>query len=261
MALHNPTLVIGGGQSPDETFDRWSPRSDYWVIGCKPRDWYSHQVNTHVNESFGMQQAQSTSHLHSLDDPELRRPDTFATRVVIALDRVIYRFTGRWLFGFNLVVGVYALTVILAPILAALGQSTAAKPLYGFFGLFCHQDPERSFHLFGQKFACCERCAAIYGSIALCGLLFAFVRGRLRTPRYAELVALVSPVVLDGMAVGSGMYSGNMMLRVITGSLVGLALIWFLYPRFETGFASMRARLKTLFDRLAAQGRAKPLAG
>jgi hypothetical protein len=48
-------------------------------------------------------------------------------------------------------------------------------------------------------------------------------------------------------------------MRVITGALFGLATIWFLYPGFERGFADMRQRLEALFDRLVAQGRAKPL--
>ena len=192
-------------------------------------------------------------------DVPVRRPDSASTRMIIAVDRLIYRFAGRWLFGFNLVVGAYAFAVILAPILRALKYADAAKPIYGFFGLFCHQDPDRSFHLFGQQFACCERCAAIYGSIALFGLLFAFGRGQVRRPGYLAMVLLVSPVVLDGMAVGSGMYGGNAVIRVISGSLFGLAMIWFLYPRFEAGFDTIRTRIETLFDRLVAQGRAKPL--
>ena len=205
-----------------------------------------------------MQQTADSPPGYPADIP-VRRPDSASTRLIIALDRVIYRFAGRWLFGFNLVVGAYALAVILAPILRALGYGGAAKPIYGFFGLYCHQDPDRSFHLFGQQFACCERCAAIYGSIALFGLLFAFGRDRIRRPGCVEIVLLVSPVVLDGMAVGSGLYSGNVGMRVITGALFGLAVIWYLYPRFETGFDTMRSRIETLFDRLVAQGRAKPL--
>jgi hypothetical protein len=48
-------------------------------------------------------------------------------------------------------------------------------------------------------------------------------------------------------------------MRVITGTLFGLAMIWLLYPRFETGFGMMRNRIEILFDRLVTQGRAKPL--
>jgi uncharacterized membrane protein len=207
-----------------------------------------------------MQQMADTRHGHEMVG-QARSRDDVSTRTIIALDRAIYRFAGRWLFGFNLIVGGYAALVILAPVLSALGYGGAARPIYRYFGLFCHQDPDRSFHLAGHQFACCERCAAIYGSMALFGLLFAFARGRVRNPRYPDLVLLISPVVLDGMAVGSGLYGGNVVMRVITGTLFGVAVIWLVYPRFESGFAAMRTRLETLFDRLAAQGRAKPLAG
>ena len=206
----------------------------------------------------GMQQTADSQRGYETSG-QARSRDTFSTRTIIALDRAIYRFAGRWLFGFNLIVGGYAALVILAPVLAALGYGGAARPIYRYFGLFCHQDPDRSFHLFGHQFACCERCAAIYGSMALFGLLFAFARGRARNPRYVELVLLVSPVVLDGMAVGSGLYGGNVVMRVITGTLFGLAVVWLLYPRFDAGFATMRTRLETLFDRLVEQGRAEPL--
>ena len=205
-----------------------------------------------------MQQLASSRVGREIDQP-IRRPESVSTRAIIKLDRAIYRFSRRWLVAFNLILGGYAIAVILAPILNVLGQTGAAKPMYGFFGLFCHQDPDRSFHVFGEKFACCERCAAIYGSVALFGLIFALGRDRIRSPRFAEIVALVSPVVLDGMAVGAGIYGGNPLMRVITGTIFGLALIWFLYPRFEAGFATMRVRLETLFDRLVAQGRARPL--
>jgi uncharacterized membrane protein len=107
--------------------------------------------------------------------------------------------------------------------------------------------------------ACCERCAAIYASIALFGLLSAFVRTSIRKPTYPELVLLISPVVIDGMAVGAGVYGGNMLLRLTTGTLFGAAMIWLLYPRFERGFAAMRIRIGDMFDRLVEQGRAAPL--
>jgi uncharacterized membrane protein len=190
---------------------------------------------------------------------QVRRADPLSTRAIIAADRAIYRFAHHWLFDFNGVSGGFAGAVIAAPLLAAWDKAGAAKPLYSLFSLVCHQDPDRSFHIFGHQFACCERCAAIYLSIALFGVLFAFVRARMSNPTYVAMIALVSPVVLDGMAVGSGLYGGNLVMRVVTGTLFGFAVIWFLYPRFEAGFAGLRAQLESLFDRLVSQGRAKPL--
>ena len=188
-----------------------------------------------------------------------RRRDTFSTRLIIAADRGIYRFARRWLVGFNAVLLLWAAAILAAPILVALGYPDLAQPIYRLFGLFCHQDDKRSFHLSSEKFACCERCTAIHLSIAVTGLLFATARSLIRRPRYHELVLLVTPVVIDGMAVGAGIYGGYVAMRLITGSLFGVAVIWALYPRFETGFAAVRLRLETMFERLVAQGRAKPL--
>ena len=188
-----------------------------------------------------------------------RQPDSFSTRLIISADRAIYRFARRWTVGANAVLLLWAAAIVAAPILVALGHAGLAQPIYGFFGTFCHQDDERSFHLSSEKFACCERCTAIHMAIATSGMLFATARAWIRRPRYYELVMLVSPVVIDGMAVGAGIYDGNLAMRLITGSLFGIAVIWMLYPRFETGFATIRLRLETLFERLAAQGRTKPL--
>jgi uncharacterized membrane protein len=188
-----------------------------------------------------------------------RRPESLSTRLIIAVDRGIYRFARRWLAGFNVVLLAWAMAILAAPILVAAGFPDAARPIYAFFGLFCHQDDARSFHLSSEKFACCERCTAIHLSIAASGLVFAAGRTWIRRPRYHELVLLITPVIIDGMAVGAGIYGGNAVMRLLTGSLFGFAIIWALYPRFETGFAAMRVRLETLFERLAAQGRARPL--
>jgi uncharacterized membrane protein len=185
--------------------------------------------------------------------------DSLSTRVVIRLDRWIYHFAAHWLTAFNGLSIVVILAVVLAPVLRAIAWSSAADAIYRAFSGVCHQDPDRSFHVDGHSFACCERCAAIYGSLALFGVLYGLTGARLRRPRVPELIALVSPVVLDGMAVDSGMYDGNPIVRVMTGTLFGLALIWAMYPRFDAGFTSMRQRIETLFERLVAQGRAAPL--
>ena len=85
------------------------------------------------------------------------------------MDRAIYRFSRRWLPAFTGLSTAYAGAVVAAPMLATSDHRRSADAIYGFFGLICHQDPDRSFHVFGEKFACCERCAAIYASIALFG--------------------------------------------------------------------------------------------
>ncbi|HQY29859.1 MAG TPA: DUF2085 domain-containing protein [Thermomicrobiales bacterium] len=186
-------------------------------------------------------------------------PSATSTRVIIALDRRIYRFAAHWLRWTNLLFISYVALILAAPIMTAVGFRSLAKPLYQFFGLFCHQQGDRSFHIAGHPLACCERCAAVYLSLALSGVLYAMFRSRIRRIRYPELVLLLTPLVIDGMAVGAELYPGNALVRVITGMLFGLGLSWLLFPWLDHGFTGIRLRLETLFTRLVAQGRATPL--
>jgi uncharacterized membrane protein len=188
-----------------------------------------------------------------------QRTESFSVRFVISSDRFIYRFARHWLRWTNLLFGAYLAAILIAPILSATGHAGTAKPIYRFFGLFCHQQDARSFHIAGHPLACCERCAAVYASLAISGILFALMRNRVRRIRYAELVALCSPLVIDGMAVGAHLYGGNALIRVITGGLFGLGLIWLLFPWMDGGFVSIRSKLEIMFERLVTQGRANPL--
>jgi uncharacterized membrane protein len=63
---------------------------------------------------------------------------------------------GEWLSShwFELFLAVYGLWVFmpfLAPIFMKIGWSGMGKAIYFIYSLFCHQLPERSFFLFGQK--------------------------------------------------------------------------------------------------------------
>jgi uncharacterized membrane protein len=191
--------------------------------------------------------------------PSLARPTSRFARVIIALDRIIYRVARRWLFAANSVFFVHVMTLILAPAFVARGHAGLAKPIYAYYGLFCHQRADRSFTVLGEKMACCQRCAAIYGSIMLVGLIFALVRGRVRRPSLIEVALLAMPVAVDGGAQLAGLWESTPATRVLSGSFLGVAICWLLLPYLETGFAQIQERLETLFARLVAEGRARPL--
>jgi uncharacterized membrane protein len=185
--------------------------------------------------------------------------ESLSVRCIIAADRFIYRFAKHWLRWTNALFGTYLAAILVAPILSATGHGRTAEPVYRFFGLFCHQQDARSFHMAGHPLACCERCAAVYASLAISGVLFGLLRTRIRRIRCTELIALCSPMVVDGMAVGAHIYGGNAVVRVITGALFGLGIVWLMFPWMDGGFRSIQARLETMFERLVAQGRSRPL--
>lgn len=186
-------------------------------------------------------------------------PLPLAHRLIVKLDRVIYRVAKRWLFLVSSVFFVHVLSLFLAPVLASAGYERAARPIYAINGLFCHQMDERSFHVFGEKMACCERCAAIYGALLLAALVYAAIRARIAKPRLTDLALLALPIAVDGGAQALGLWDSTTATRVLTGSLFGAGVAWFLMPYLDAGFARIREQIELLFSRLVESGRARPL--
>ena len=94
--------------------------------------------------------------------------------------------------------------------------------------------------ILGYKMAYCQRDTAMYTSMLLAGMVFGLVRRRLRPlPLSLYLVSLV-PWAVDGLAQLFGFYESTWQLRTITGSLFGLATVWFAYPYLEAGMGDLR---------------------
>jgi uncharacterized membrane protein len=86
------------------------------------------------------------------------------------------------------------------------------------FALVCHQQPERSFILFGGSAAVCVRCLGIYLGAAL-GLLVRIER------RFAMhlLIAAVAVNAADSLAEFAGLHGSWTVLRFALGILLGTA--------------------------------------
>jgi uncharacterized membrane protein len=181
------------------------------------------------------------------------------TRLILAIDRGVYQAARHWLIWVGAIMFLTIGLAILAPVLVATGHPGLARPIYFYFHFFCHQRPDRSFHLGGEKMACCERCAAMYGTLAIGSLCFVALRSKMRPPKMRYIAYLSIPMAIDGLTQAIGFRESNWELRVFTGALFGAGICWLLYPFLERGFAETREQLETRFDRLAAQGRAKPL--
>lgn len=57
----------------------------------------------------------------------------------------------HWLKAFLVVYGLWVFTPFLAPVFMHIGWTGAGKAIYFAYSFFCHQLPERSFFLFGEK--------------------------------------------------------------------------------------------------------------
>jgi len=196
--------------------------------------------------------------------PEVRSgaapaPLTREARLILAVDRFIYRVARRWLWIANAAGALMVIPPLLAPLLMATGHQALAGLIYRVFSLVCHQMPERTFFLLGYQMAYCQRDLAIYGGVLALGLLYGLVRRHVSPLplRWAALLAL--PMAIDGFTQLFGLRESTWELRVVTGSLFALTVVWVVFPRLEQGFAEIRTILEERFDRLAREGRARPL--
>ena len=182
-------------------------------------------------------------------------------RRVSPLNAAIARY---WSVCFSILPGLWVGIPWLAPVFAKLGWWAGANTIYTGWVVFCHQLPERAGRLFGYEAATCFRCTALYGAMFLAGLLFAGLRllrptwGRLQAGIPWPVFALCSlPILLDGLShmvglradnawfaaltggifgsfsVGDGVGSLNWWLRVASGTLFGVAAVFFVYPRID----------------------------
>ncbi|MGH2536697.1 MAG: DUF2085 domain-containing protein, partial [Candidatus Promineifilaceae bacterium] len=157
-----------------------------------------------------------------------------ARRFSAAAIHRLARWLGRhWLLLLNLAWGLFVAVPWLAPLLMEAGWAGAARAVYLFYGLQCHQLPQRSFFLFGDelmyslaeiqaawrptnnpailrqfignpemgwKVAWSDRMVSMYGSMFLFGLLFWPLRRRLKPLPLWAFGLLLLPMAVDGMA-------------------------------------------------------------
>lgn len=202
--------------------------------------------------------------------------DRVQTAIAQRVDGGVLWIARHWLALFNALFAIYLLLPFLAPLMARAGLTTPASLIYTVYSATCHQLPERSYFLFGErplyslssletsgigegqglfqrrafrgnevtgyKIAVCQRDVAIYGAVVVAGLLFGILRGRARTVGLRFYLVLLIPIALDGLTQLFGLRESNWWLRTVTGALFGGASVWLAYPYIE---AAMRDVVRT----------------
>jgi len=148
------------------------------------------------------------------------------------IDRGVAACARHWLAGVNAVLTAWAGLAALAPVLVAFGHGAQASLIYALFRPLCHQRPDRSFYLLGEKLACCERCAAIYGGAALFGLAFA-VLPALGPLAWSRFLLCCLPMAFDGTGQMLGLWESTPGLRASTGALFAVGAGWVVLPHLE----------------------------
>ena len=191
-------------------------------------------------------------------------PPADNSRIARGASAVVQWIARHWLACFNIGWAAYAFVPFLAPLFIHWGWEGPARAIYFLYSFTCHQLPDHSYFLFGPwhaphadqlvaagmpatpnllierqfigndeigwKVALCQRDVAIYGGVFLAGIVFALVRSWLHPlPGKWFLVAMI-PIALDGGSQLIGLRESNWLLRTITGSIFGIAAVWWAYP-------------------------------
>lgn len=152
-----------------------------------------------------------------------------------SLEWLLENIREHWLFIINGALAAFVGVALLAPVGYALGLTGPASAVFNAYHFACAQTPSHSFFIFGYQTCLCSRCLAIYTSILFAGAVLALVRNRglIRSiPWYLWVLAMV-PMALDGGTQLFGLRESNLALRLLTGSIFGIATAWFLFPQIE----------------------------
>jgi uncharacterized membrane protein len=228
--------------------------------------------------------------------------------IIAAAPRAASRSVNGWLAGtwfqiFLILYGLWIWLPFLAPTFMHIGWNEAGRAIYFIYSFFCHQLPERSYFLFGQKsmyslteiqtvwkktldpmilrqfignevmgwkVAWSDRMISFYTSIWLFALAWSPFRRKVKPLPWWGFVLLLLPMVVDGgthllsdlagigngfrdtnqwlsvltngvfpssFYIGDALGSFNSWMRLLTGLLAGLGIVWFAFPYMEASFA------------------------
>ena len=136
-----------------------------------------------------------------------------------------------WIAGF-VVVAVWVLLTVVAPLSKANGLVAVSSPLYTFFGYICHQISDRSFHVEGEQFAVCSRCFGVYFGLAFGFAIYPLWRNITEIeplPRFWLFLSLI-PIGIDWSLTVFGIWENTHLSRFLTGLILGVACATYIVP-------------------------------
>lgn len=141
-----------------------------------------------------------------------------------------------------IILTVFAVLPILAPIFAYLKLNFLSDPIYWVYQWFCHQRPWRSYHLFDYQLAVDARDLFIFLSLTVGAYIVHFSKIRPVKFIYALLLAglFTAPLAIDGIiqmlaeirAFNGALpfYESTNLIRSITGTLMGTGIAFTVFP-------------------------------
>jgi uncharacterized membrane protein len=169
-----------------------------------------------------------------------KKPSSFFQAFQRIANRMIGFIMNYFAVMFAVMLGLLLVAAVLSPILSYLGLDIIARPIFYTMHVICAQTPSHSFYIFGHQLCLCERCLAIYSAMFFSSLFFLVRQRRMPGLRFWQLALLSVPMALDGFTQMFGLRESNWELRLFTGALFGIAVIWFTLPLVEKIFEEER---------------------
>jgi len=138
-----------------------------------------------------------------------------------------------WALIITICLGVIELAALSVPFLEFAGLDGIAKPIFYALHLICAQIPSHSFYIMGHQLGMCARNLSIYGAMFAGGLIFVLSKKRLPGIPWWVWLLLILPMAYDGLTQMVGLRESTWELRVLTGTLFGLANMWFALPLIQ----------------------------
>jgi uncharacterized membrane protein len=138
-----------------------------------------------------------------------------------------------WALIITIFLGLIELAALSVPFLEFAGLDAVAKPIFYALHLICAQIPSHSFYIMGHQLGMCARNISIYGSMFAGGLIFVLSKKRLPGIPWWVWLLLILPMAYDGLTQMVGLRESTWELRVLTGTLFGLANMWFALPLIQ----------------------------
>jgi uncharacterized membrane protein len=135
-----------------------------------------------------------------------------------------------WATVLTAMLGLLVFAALIVPFLSYFGLDGISKQIFFSLHTVCAQIPSHSFYVFGHQLGMCARNLSIYSAMFLGSLIFVLSKKRLPGIPWWLWVLMILPMAVDGTTQMFGWRESTWELRVLTGTLFGLANVWFALP-------------------------------
>jgi uncharacterized membrane protein len=135
-----------------------------------------------------------------------------------------------WALMITCALGILVFAALSVPFLSYFGLDGISKQIFFALHLVCAQIPSHSFYIFGHQLGMCARNFSIYTAMFIGSLIFVLSNKRIPGIPWWVWILMILPMAIDGTTQMFGLRESTWELRVITGTLFGLANVWFALP-------------------------------